>query len=120
TTGTPPTYVTAGALELMKIPFLGTSTMMPAPWGEGDRTLLATMGRRAAHIYIDYSAKPEPTVHDLIWLDLTTSAVIPSMVPPSGQTVPFSDDFYLYEREQAALEREQAILAAQGTSWGVL
>lgn len=120
TTGAPPDYVTAGARELMKIPFLGTATMLPAPWETGDRTMLATMGRRSGYVYINYGDKPEPTTHDLIWVDLTTNAVIPSVVPPSGQTIPFSDDFYLYEREQAALEREAAIISAQGTAWDVL
>src|SRR5690606_38169043 len=44
-TGTAPTYVTAGAKELLKMPFLGTGTMLAEPWGAGDRTLIATKGR---------------------------------------------------------------------------
>ncbi len=120
-TGTPPDYLSAGARELMKIPFLGMSTMMPAPWAEGDRTMITTMGRRASHIYIDYSpTKPVPTVHDLIWIDLSTTATIPSNVPATTQTIPFADDYYDDARQQAAVAREEAILAAKGTAWGVL
>jgi hypothetical protein len=121
TTGTPPTYVSAGALSLMKMPFLGTSTMLPAPWGEGDRTLLTTMGRRSAYVYINYGDKPEPIVHDLIWIDLATSATIPSAVPAATMTVPWPDDAGQDGARITAKDaREAAILAAQGTAWGLL
>lgn len=120
-TGTAPDYVTAGARELMKIPFLGMGTMMPVPWAEGDRTLVTTMGRRNGYIYIDYSTKPEPLLHDLVWIDLATTAAIPSTFAPTAYTVPYPDD---QAQEQArvmqAATREAAIVAAEGTAWGIL
>jgi hypothetical protein len=119
--GTPPAYVTAGALELMKIPFLGTSTMMPVPWASGDRTVITTMGRRNGYIYIDYSTKPEPLLHDLVWMDLSTTAAIPSAFAPTAYTVPYSDSQAQEQtRVTQAQAREAAIVAAEGTAWGVL
>lgn len=126
TAGTVPTYVSAGARELMKMPFLGASTMLPGPWMNGDRTLITTMGRRSNYIYVDYSNKPEPLQHDLIWIDLQTTATIPSSATlPAAEGAPgappWPDDFYSGSpRDEAMKMREQAILAAKGTGWGVL
>lgn len=124
-TGTVPTYVSAGARELLKIPFLGTAAMLPAPWLEGDRTMIATMGRRDAHIYINYGDKPEPTVHDLIWIDLQANATIPTELPAAAPECepmpPWPDDCYTgWPRDEASQQREAAILEAQGTAWDVL
>lgn len=127
-TGSPPSYVSVGARELLKMPFLGTAAMLPTPWLEqGDRTLITTMGRRGTsmdHIYINYGDKPEPTVHDLIWIDLQANVTIPTQIPAAegcAGAPPWPDDCYTGSpRDNAAQEREQAILAAKGTAWGVL
>ncbi len=97
--GSSPTYVTAGALEVMKIPYLGTGTMMPTPWAEGDRTLITTMGRRSGYVYIDWVTKPVPLLHDLMWIDLATPANITGATPAA---------------------REMSIMAAQNTAWGII
>ncbi len=122
-TGTSPAYLTDSARQLMKIPFLGTAAMLPSPWNNGDRTMITTMGRREGdYIYINYDDKPEPTVHDLIWIDLEATTTIPTNIPPpeGSLTVPWSAEYSGSERQQAALEREEAILAAQGSDWGIL
>ncbi len=117
-----PAYVSTGAQELMKMPFLGTAAMLAEPWATGDRTMLTTMGRRTNYVYVDYDKKPEPLVHDLIWIDLQTNAAIPTTMPASTCSgLPWADDCYSgYEREQAMLAREKALLAARGTGWDVL
>lgn len=109
------------------MPFLGTSTMLSAPWKAGDRTLITTMGRRSAYVYVDYSTtKPEPVQHDLIWLDLQTTATIPSTTPLAAaaappSTPPWPDDYFSGSpRDEAMKMREQAMIAAKGTAWGVL
>lgn len=125
-TGAPPAYLSAGARELMKIPFLGTSAMLPLTWNDAaapDRTMITTMGSRPGYVYINYSDKPVPEEHELIWIDLETNEVIPSMVPAAtgNPAVPWPDDQAQNgERIQAAQERETAIIDAQGTAWGTL
>lgn len=129
--GAIPDYVSAGGQELMKMPFLGTAAMLPKPWLEdNDRTMITTMGRRtmpAPHIYVNYGyGDPptlEPTVHDLIWIDLQANVTIPTTVPAAegctGTT--WADDCYSgWPREEAMQERQEAYLAAQGTGWDVL
>ena len=123
-TGAAPTYLGAGARELMKIPFLGTAAMLPTAWATEDRTMITTMGRRGgSYVYINYDDKPEPTVHDLIWIDLQSTVSIPTTVPAAdgAPAVPWANSFYSGSaRETAATERETAILAARDTAWGVL
>lgn len=122
--GAPPTYLTPAARELMKIPFLGTAAMLATPWAAGDRTMITTMGQRSSYIYIDYSAaKPEPTLHDLVWMDLAAAGTIPSAVPAAegAPTVPWPDATYSgYQRQEAAQARETAILGLRNTAWGIL
>jgi hypothetical protein len=123
--GALPTYVTAGAQEFMKMPFLGTAAMLPTPWETGDRTMLATMGRRASYIYVDYDKKPEPLQHDLIWMDLTSPFTLPATAavpaPNAGCTPPWADDqCYSDPRQQAAVARETALLSTKGAGWDVL
>lgn len=118
--GSAPDYVTAGALELMKIPFLGTGTMMPVPWASGDRTLITTMGRRSDYIYIDYVTTLEPLLHDLIWIDLATTAAIPSTISAPTNPIPYENGSAGGTRAQEATTRETAIMGARGTAWGVI
>lgn len=124
--GTTPTYVTAGAKELLKMPFLGTGTMLAEPWAAGDRTLIATKGRvTGGGVYIDWVNTFPPELHDLIWIDLATTATVPSAVPaaeapPATTPWPATYTYSGYTREQAAIARDTAITALSGTAWGVL
>lgn len=116
--GAVPAYVSAGAQTLLKMPFIGTQTMSPAHWEDGNRLLLTTFGKRSATtIYVTYeAARPVPTKHDLMWIDLETASRLPLTVPgeyPGG-------DGYDYERDQAMQTREDAILAAKGRAWGTI
>lgn len=128
--GAIPDYVSTGGQELMKMPFLGTAAMLPKPWLEdGDRTMITTMGRRTSpvpHIYVNYGygdpPTVEPTVHDLIWIDLQATGPTPTPMPaPEGVTAPWGDgDYSGSPRDEARQERQDAYLAAQGAGWDVL
>jgi WD40-like Beta Propeller Repeat len=131
TPGAVPDYVSAGARQFLKMPFLGTGMMLPSAWASGDRTLITTMGRRAdanpAYLYINYGynqpATYEPNVHDLIWIDLQTTATVPDTLPAGegAPAAPWPDDYWSGQaRVDAAAARGDAILAAKGTAWGVL
>ena len=132
-TGAAPDYLSAGARQLLKIPFLGTGTMLAVPWAEGDRTMITTMGRRSdsssPYIYINYGYNEpptyEPTTHDLIWIDLETTASIADTLPApdvdgTSGNPPWDVDYTGEPRKEAARERGEDILDAQGSGWDVL
>jgi len=138
--GTSPTYVTAQARQFLKMPFLGTSTMMKAAFDAGDRTLITTMGRRAdsptPYLYINYgypwggdhgdASTFEPNVHDLIWIDLGTTVAVADTLPAANDpprtdgAPPWATDYTGEERRVAATSRGEQITAAEGTAWGVI
>jgi len=141
TTGAPPTYVTAQARQFLKMPFLGTGTMLPTAFAGGDRTLITTMGRRAdstnpAYLYINYgfpwggehgdASTFEPNVHDLIWIDLTTTVAVADTLPAANDpprtdgAAPWPTFYTGEERRVAATARGEQILNAEGSAWGVL
>lgn len=127
TTGAAPDYLTAGGQQFLKMPFLGTGAMLPAAWESGDRTLIATMGRRAANIYINYGYNEpktyEPLLHDLVWIDLSTTASYNETLPAAEGVTgnpPWAVDYTGYQRAEAALARDAEIRAASGTAYGVL
>lgn len=128
-TGTAPTYVTAGARKFLKMPFLGTGMMLPAAWESGDRTLITTMGRRSGHVYINYGYNEPPTYeplqHDLIWIDLETSETYNDTLPAATEAgttgaPPWNVDYTGYERQEAATARDAEIRAARGDAYDVL
>lgn len=111
------------------MPFLGTGTMFAEPWAAGDRTLVATKGRvDGGGVYIDWVNTFPPELHDLVWIDLATTATVPATVPPAEgapATMPWADgeggyQYSGYPREEAAKARDTAITALSGTAWGVL
>jgi len=131
TTGAPPAYLTTQGRQFLKMPFLGTGTMLPAAFATGDRTLITTMGRRAdatpAYLYINYGYNDpmtfEPNVHDLIWIDPSTTVAVADTLPAAeGATgePPWALDWTGQARVDAALAREQQILNAEGSAWGVI
>lgn len=127
TTGASPDYVTEGARKFMKMPFMGTGAMLKAAWDTGDRTLIATMGRRADHIYINYGynepPRYEPLVHDLVWLDLQTTETYTDTLPAATGVTgdpPWAVDYTGYERAEAATARDAEIRTAEGVAYGVL
>lgn len=115
TAGDVPAYVSAGAQSLLKMPFWGTQTMNANHWSDTERTVVATFGRRLLEtIYVTYADKNHnpPEEQDLVWLDLATPVSLPVVVPAGAVDSG--------ERENARLEREEALLAAKGTAWGVI
>lgn len=133
TAGAVPDYVSKQALQFLKMPFLGTGMMMKTFWAEGDRTLLTTRGRRddvaTDYVYINYGyGEPrtyEPNVHDLIWIDLQTTATVSDTLPAAtgdvaGEDPPYTAHYTGEERIAEAADRGDEILAAEGTAWGVL
>ena len=137
TLGSAPTYVTAQARQFLKMPFLGTGTMLPSAFASGDRTLITSMGRRddPTTLYINYGypwtdidppteAAFEPYLHDLIWIDLQTTVAVPDTLPAATGDATGNPPWDIYytgpERRQAAVDRGEIILAAKGTAWGVL
>jgi hypothetical protein len=129
TLGAQPTWMTAQARQFVKMPFLGTGTMLPAAWATGDRTLITTLGRRedstVPYFYINYGYPSngeansyEPYRHDLVWLDLATTTVVSDTLPVATVT---DDPFYSGpERKTAAAERGEELIAAEGSAYGVL
>lgn len=138
TTGAAPDYVTPQARQFLKMPFLGTGTMLPSAFATGDRTLITTMGRRSdsttPYLYVNYGypwddvgqSEPlfEPLQHDLIWIDLQTAVVIADTLPAATGDASGTPPWPVYytgpERREAALARGEQILNAEGTAWGVL
>jgi hypothetical protein len=103
--GAIPTYVSAGARALLKMPWLGTQSMSKAHWSAGDRILIASYGSRTKPF------DPQNGQQDrLLWIDLETNATISDEVPPANGNM----------RDVVAAARNQAIEAARGTAWGVL
>lgn len=130
-TGAPPSYLTMQGRQFLKMPFLGTGTMLPAAFAGGDRTLITTMGRRAdatpAYLYINYGYNEpmtfEPYVHDLIWIDPSTTIAVADTLPAAeGATgnPPWAIDWTGQPRVEAAADRQAQILAAKGQAWGVI
>jgi hypothetical protein len=93
--GAIPTYVSASARVLLNMPFLGIGTMTPVHWAAGDRIMVTSRGLPRSAPF-DWN---HPTSAELIWIDLETTAAIPSDAASS----------------QA---RNDAIIAAEGTGWG--
>jgi hypothetical protein len=101
--GAVPKYLTPGARALLKMPWLGTQSMSPAHWTDGDRLLIAGYGTRAKPF------APNQQNDRLIWIDLEIKAQIDDTVPSMQSGM----------RQQAADARNAAILAAKGTAWDV-
>jgi hypothetical protein len=75
------------------------------------------MGRRTDPntIFVTHEAtRPVPLQHDLIWIDLETTATITTDMAGSC-TADYCDD-----RNMAMLAREEQILAVKGTAWGTV
>jgi hypothetical protein len=105
--GTTPSYVSAGAQVLLKQPWLGTQSMSPAHFSEGDRILIASYGSRS----IPFSTTTDQQDR-LVWFDLETNADIPGEVPDLSSTSP--------TRDQMMMLRNQTIEQARGTAWDTL
>jgi len=105
TRGQIPSYLSAGARALLKMPWLGTQTMTPAHWADGDRRLVGSYGQRG----LPFDATNQQNDR-LMWIDLETPAQISDVIPDvnSGQ------------RAAARDARNAAITAAKGTAWDVL
>jgi hypothetical protein len=105
TMGQIPTYLTAGARTLLKMPWLGTQSTSPGHWAPGDRRVLASYGARST----PFDATNQKNDR-LMWIDLETNASISDAVPDvnSGQ------------RAAARDARNAAITAAKGTAWDVM
>jgi hypothetical protein len=102
--GAVPSYLTAGARTLLKMPWLGMQTMTKGHWASGDRILLSGYGARTKPF------DPANGQRDrFAWIDLETNANISDVVPPENGT-----------RDMVMMARNQAIEAARGTGWGVL
>jgi hypothetical protein len=106
TAGQMPAYLTPGARALLKQPWLGTQTTSKAHWAEGDRRVVASYAQRTT----PFTGGVSPENDRLIWMNLETDAAISDDVPTieSGQ------------RAAARDARNAAILAAQGSAWGIL
>jgi len=103
--GAIPSYVSPGARALLKMPWLGVQSTSKAHWSTGDRIVLGSYGSRTKPF------DPANGQRDrLMWLDLETNAQISDQVPPTSSNM----------RDAVAAARNQAIVAAQGTAWGVL
>jgi hypothetical protein len=122
-----PSYVSAGAQTLLKMPWLGTQSMSKAHWAAGDRILVTSFGVMTNAGVARGSTNPQgfPTyawnggswetttgprmsIHQLAWFDLETTATI-------GVPVTDTPDY-----GQALKDRETAAQAAQGTAWGLI
>ena len=99
--GTIPKYLTPGARALLKMPWIGTQSMSPAHWKDGDRLLIASYGER------DKPFAPNKQKDRLMWIDLENAANISDVVPPQESGM----------RQQAADARNAAIMTAKGTAW---
>jgi hypothetical protein len=117
TPGAVPSYVTPGAVELLKQPWLGTQTFSPAHFAPGDRKLVTSYGQRAAATPWDpaYATGVGPTRHLLAWFNLEAAVTIPSEIPAEpplpGQTL---------NRDQVKQQRDAAVAAAQDVWWGLI
>jgi hypothetical protein len=97
--------VTPGGRTLLKMPFIGTQSTSKGYWADSNRLVVASYGERQL-----------PFTHQngendrLIWINLQANANISDEVLPveSGQRAAYRD------------ARNQAILAAQGSAWGIL
>ena len=107
--GDVPSYVTPGAIALMKMPFMGTQAVSEAHWGPGDRKVLTTRSdRQNAFVLGPWPAaetvSKEP--HRLMWIDLEQNPSISAEItsnPDDGRTA-----------------RNTAIQAAKGTAWNIM
>jgi len=103
--GAVPSYVSAGARTLLKMPWLGTQSTSRSHWSIGDRILIASYGSRTKPF------DPQNGQNDrIMWIDLETGAAISDEVPPVNSNM----------RDAVATARNQAIEAARGTAWGIL
>ena len=69
--GAVPSYLSAGARTLLKMPWLGTQSMSRSHWSTGDRILIASYGTRSKPF------DPQNGQNDrLMWIDLETNAAI--------------------------------------------
>lgn len=103
TAGEIPSYLTPGARALLKMPWIGTQSMSPAHWTDGDRLVISSFGER------DKPFAPNKQHDKLMWIDLENGAQISDVVPPQDSGM----------RQQAADARNAAIMAAKGTAWDV-
>lgn len=113
-----PSYISAGAQAIMKMPWWGTQSMSGAHWKNGDRTLITSYGyefksgtqrTKAWQALPSYGTTPDYVkFHKLAWIDLEASANINVAVtdtPDYGQTLN---------------DRENAAAAALGSAYGFI
>lgn len=104
-TGAIPSYLTQAGRALLKMPFIGTQTMSPAYWADNNRVLVTSYSARSA----PFPPEGTPSTHSLMWMNLQNSASINDTVPPEDGT-----------RDQVRDARNQAIMAAQNSAWGII
>jgi hypothetical protein len=115
TQGAVPSYVTPGAVELLKQPWLGMQTFSPAFFTAGNRRLVTSYGERTRPWDVAFTMGQGPSRHLLAWFDLEAPVTIPSGVPAEpplpGQT---------QNRDQMRTLRDDAVAAAQNLYWGII
>lgn len=113
--GAVPEYVTPGAVELLKQPWLGTQAFSPAYFTQGNRILVTSYGQRATPWDPAFAEGIGPARHLLAWFNLEANVNIPSGIPGEpplpGET---------QNRDQMRQARDTAVAAAQGTWWGLI
>jgi hypothetical protein len=110
-----PSYVTPGAAELLKQPWLGTQTFSPAHFSAGDRKLVTSYGQRATPWDPAYATGTGPTRHLLAWFNLEAPVTIPAEIPAEPQLPGQTQN-----RDQVRQLRENAVIAAQNVYWGLI
>jgi hypothetical protein len=121
TEGAIPSFVSSGASALLKMPWLGTQTMVDKHWMPGDMTLVTSYGVKtkkgvsrdkiwfADPIYLDPSNPDKVGTHQLAWFNMESTASVNVAVPDdeSGYGAPVD-------------ERNAAAMAAKGSGWGLI
>jgi hypothetical protein len=121
--GAIPSYVSAGAQAIMKMPWWGTQSMSKSHWTAGDRILITSYG----YSFKQGSTRSKPwqglpyydpnpvgtgsdkvKIHKLAWIDLESKAAI-------NVAVTDNPDY-----GQALNDRETAGTAAMGTGYGLI
>ncbi|HWP06253.1 MAG TPA: hypothetical protein VNN72_10945 [Polyangiaceae bacterium] len=122
TEGAIPSFVSSGAAALLKMPWLGTQTMIDKHWVPGDMTLVTSYGVKtkkgvnrdkvwfADPIYADPNNPDKVGTHQLAWFNMESTASVNVAVPDSETNAygPPVDD------------RNAAAMAAKGSGWGLI
>lgn len=116
--GSIPTFVSAGAQALLKMPWWGTQTMSPKLWETGNRILVTSYGYKTSYnetrdkpwFSPNYDAHKDVklSMHQLAWIDLEYNGSINVSVtdnPDYGQPLQMRND---------------AATAAKGKGWGII